>query len=158
MINLNEWAIKWGVPAGAVVELKQIFGLLPCPLLPAADELKSEAAVQAAVRAEAGRQGIRAWRNNVGALQDATGRWVRYGLANDSKSLNEKVKSADLIGIKPVLITPALVGQTIGQFWSRECKPGGWVFTGTDREQAQLKWAEILTSLGADAAFTTGAV
>jgi hypothetical protein len=33
------------------------------------------------------------WRNNVGALQDADGRWIRYGVCNPGGS--------DIIGIAP---------------------------------------------------------
>ena len=48
----------------------------------------SEAAVSNDVRLVAARAGTRLWRNNVGVLEDKTGRPVRSGLANDSKALN----------------------------------------------------------------------
>lgn len=117
---------------------------------------KSEAWVQSMVRLEASQQGIKAFRNNVGVLQDKTGRPVRYGLGNDSPQLNEVLKSADLIGIKPVLIQPHHVGHTFGQFWSRECKRPGWQYTGQGRETAQMAWCNLINSCGGDAAFTTG--
>lgn len=117
---------------------------------------KSEAAVQVAVRLEAARKGVALWRNNVGVLLDRRGVPVRYGLANDSSAVNANFKSADLIGIRPVLITPAHLGLTIGQFVSREVKAEGWRYTGDEREVAQLRWAELVLSLGGDAAFCTG--
>lgn len=116
----------------------------------------SEAAVQAAVRLEAGRKGIHLWRNNVGVLEDSTGRPVRYGLANDTKELNVRLKSGDLIGWRRVLITSAHVGSTIAQFTSRECKRVGWHYVGDAHEQAQLAWANLVIAAGGDAAFCTG--
>lgn len=116
----------------------------------------SEAAVGVQVRLEASRLGIRLWRNNVGAGYMQDGSFIRWGLCNDSAAVNAKIKSADLIGIRPVLITPEMVGRTIGQFVSREVKAADWRWRGTDRERAQLAWAELVNSLGGDAAFTTG--
>lgn len=89
-------------------------------------------------------------------LKDATGRPVRYGLANDSKQANDALKSGDLIGIRRVIISPDMVGHTIGQFVSRECKAPGWKFTGSGREAAQSAWAILVRNYGGDAAFTTG--
>lgn len=83
------------------------------------------------------------FRNNVGVLVDKTGRPVRYGLANESKVMNEKYKSADLIGIKKVTITPDMVGQTIGQFVSIEIKTREGVI-----KPAQVSWKELIESYG----------
>jgi hypothetical protein len=152
---LDQWAARWGVSPLALADLRQALGMYPEP--PAATLAgKSEAHVQSLARVQASRDGGRLWRNNVGALLDDRGVPVRYGLANDSAALNAEIKSADLIGITPVLITPAHVGCTIGQFTSRECKRPGWRYTGTERERAQLKWALIVLALGGDARFTTG--
>ena len=82
---------------------------------------------------------------------------MRFGLANDSPVVNRELKSGDLIGIRPVLITREMVGHTIGRFVSRECKPSGWKLSLTDEhEMAQLAWAALVNSLGGDAKFTTG--
>lgn len=116
---------------------------------------RNEATIQALARLEAARDGI-LWRNNVGQLPGPNGRPVRYGLANDSTAVNQNVKSADLIGIRRVLITPEHVGQVLGVFWSREVKAEGWRFAGTERELAQLRWLELVTAHGGIADFYTG--
>ena len=154
-MSLDAWAARWGVSPLALVDLRRTMRADEPPTPPALGG-KSEAAAQAWVRLAFTRTGGRAWRNNVGALLDSRGVPVRYGLANDSAQVNAKVKSADLIGIKPVLIGPQHIGHTIGQFWSRECKAPGWTYKATEREVAQLRWAELVTSLGGDAAFSTG--
>ena len=95
------------------------------------------------------------FRNNVGALKAEDGRMVRFGLANDSKRRNGVLKSGDLIGIDPVLITSAHVGRTIGQFVSVECKRPGWQYSGTPREVAQLNWIQLVIASGGRAKFVT---
>lgn len=108
------------------------------------------------VRLEAPRYGVWLGRNNVGALLDKRGVPVRYGLANESKQMNEVMKSGDLIGIRAVLIQPWHVGTTIGQFVSRECKRPGWTYRGDAHETAQANWAALVTKYGGDAKFATG--
>jgi adenylate kinase family enzyme len=115
----------------------------------------SEAELINLIRLEASNKGARLWRNNVGAVHTADGSFLRYGLANDSKTVNDKIKSADLIGIKPVIITQEMVGKIIGQFISREVKCSNWVYRDTPREKAQAAWMYLINSLGGDAAFTT---
>ena len=149
---LNKWAIKHNIPYEALQELRASFGLIPDTLgLPLEGE--SEAAVQNRIRLEASAKGLRIWRNNVGVLMDERGIPVRFGLANDSKQMNENIKSSDLIGIRPVLITQAHVGTIIGQFVAREVKEGKWHYTGSKRELAQLRYLELVVSLGGDGAF-----
>lgn len=117
----------------------------------------SEAAVQNKVRLGFTQEtGGILWRNNVGACKDEHGNFFRYGLANDTKTLNETLKSADLVGIKPVTITPDMVGQTIGVFVSREAKAEDWSYRGTKRERAQKNWMDLINAYGGDAAFSTG--
>lgn len=154
MSILHEWAAAWGIPAAAVADLQM---RIVSPQVSAPSKGVSEAAVQAAVRLEAGQKRVLLWRNNVGALLDKRGIPVRYGLANDSAQMNAHIKSADLIGIRPVLITQAHVGTTIGQFVSREVKEVGWRFNpGDQHERAQLTWAELVTAAGGDACFAAG--
>lgn len=154
MSSLYAWAARWRVPLEAVQDLQRELGTLDTD--PSPDLGSSEGAVQVRVRLEASAKGCRLFRNNVGATYDREDNFIRYGLANDSAQLNEKVKSADLIGIRPVLITQAHVGGVIGQFLSREVKAAGWRYRATEREQAQLKWAELVLAWGGDAAFATG--
>lgn len=148
-MDLHLWAKRHNIPAPALDELLNVVGINGTER----SEL-SESAIQTNIRLEASRKGIRLWRNNVGVMHDAEkGVYVRYGLANESKQMNQAVKSGDLIGIRPVVITPAHVGCTIGQFVSREVKHGAWRYTGTDREVAQLNWINIVNSMGGDAQF-----
>jgi hypothetical protein len=152
-MNLNQWAIKWGVPFEAVEDLRREFGTINTDPVPVEND-GSEARIQTLVRLEASQKGCRLFRNNVGVAMDDNGnRTLRYGLANDSKKMNDLVKSSDLIGIQPVLITPAMVGDIIGQFTAREIKPEQWVYTATKHEVAQLNFLELVTSLGGDARF-----
>ena len=118
--------------------------------------MPTEAYVQSLVRLEASRKGVKLWRNNVGAIPDARGIPVRFGLANDSQQLNRTIKSGDLIGWRPIIITPAHVGIKIAQFVSRECKRPDWKFSGDDHERAQLRWIETIIEDGGDAAFCNG--
>lgn len=149
-----EWAKQWCIPYPAVTDLLKRMGAVStdAPVRNGA----SEAAVQSRERLAASKRGARLWRNNTGVAQGQDGRPVRYGLCNDSAQLNRRLKSSDLIGITPVLITPAHVGGVIGQFTALEAKREGWVFTGTEHEKAQLRFLELVISLGGSAAFTTG--
>lgn len=151
---LTAWAIRHNISPLAMVELRA--AMIGADVALTAEPALSEAAVQNNVRLEASRLGHRLWRNNVGAGKLDTGSFVRWGLANDSAAVNTQIKSADLIGIRSVIITPAHVGTKIGQFLSREVKHAGWKYRGTDRERAQLKWAEIINGLGGDAQIVTG--
>lgn len=150
--KLTQWAIRHGVSHAALAELHAMF------TAPVTDPQRivsglSEAAVSNRVVLEASRKGARLWRNNVGAYVDQSGREVRYGLCNLSKQMNAEIKSPDLVGIKPVLITPDMVGCTIGQFVAREIKAADWVWCGDAHETAQLTFLNLAAALGADACF-----
>lgn len=154
MFDLIGWATLWGVPLEAVRDLQQRIGVYPTDPAPLAGT--SEAAVQNNARLVACEAGGRLWRNNNGAYRDASGAMVRYGLANESKAMNEILKSSDLIGIKPVLIGPEHVGHVIGQFEAVECKPAGWVYTGTAHERAQYAFGQLVIKLGGGFRFESG--
>ena len=154
---LNQWAIRHQVPVDALHELRMMMGTADADHQPprAPDQPQtSEAAVQAELRLNASKAGGRLWRNNRGAGFMQDGSFVRWGLCNDSTAMNDVIKSHDLIGIKPVLITHDMIGTVIGQFWSREAKPSDWRYTGTEHEEAQLAWADLIVSLGGDAKFS----
>ena len=156
MSALHDWAHRWAVPPEAVADLLRTLNAEPAPVPPPVSA-RSEAWAQSLVRIEAAAKGCVLWRNNVGVLRDDRGVPVRFGLANDSPMLNAKLKSADLVGIKPLRITPDMVGRTVGQFLSREIKRPGWVFNPRDgHEAAQMNWALRVCALGGDAGFATG--
>src|ERR1700757_4207209 len=151
-MNIHEWAQRWHLPPMALKELADMSIYTP-PNPKASDE--SEQATHNRVRLQASQRGLHVWRNNVGAGRIEGAGYLRWGLANDTHEINTLVKSADLIGIEPVLITPAHVGTRIGRFWSRECKPLGWKPAKEGklaiREAAQVRWANIINGLGGDA-------
>lgn len=151
---IHEWAKRHNVSHAALSELAQIMGVGSTEHVSGGE--RSEARVQDAARLQASKMGWRLFRNNVGALKDETGRIVRYGLCNDSAAMNKRVKSSDLIGLRPVIITPDMVGTTLGQFVAREIKKEGWKYKGNEHEQAQLRFGEIVTSLGGDFKFWAG--
>ena len=156
---LDQWAKKWNVSTAALLELKRSFGVIPAETIPGGRHTQ-ESTIQRLVRIEASERGCRLWRNNVGATTTTDGSFIRFGLANESTAINRQIKSADLIGIRPVIITQSMVGYTIGQFLSREIKTPGWTYRGNERETAQLRWAELIVSLGGDATFcnSTGTI
>lgn len=156
MRTLESWAIAWGIPAAALADLRTMMGAGFDPPVPPPANLRNEADVQAMVRLEATNLGGRLWRNNVGAGELSDGSFVRWGLANESKKMNALVKSSDLVGAIPRKIQPQHVGQTWAVFTCREVKAPGWRYAGTDRERAQLRWIELVQSIGGDAAFANG--
>lgn len=154
---LEDWAELWGIPQEALDDLadRSVHACSPDNL--ATMKSSAESYVQSMVRLAAPVAGYVLWRNNVGALMDKTGRPVRYGLANDSKQLNESIKSADLIGWQPVTISADMVGQRIARFVSIECKEAGWEYNPNDEhEKAQKRWADMVTAAGGVACFSTG--
>ena len=155
--DVIKWAIRNQVSFQALAELKDIFGLdhIPCTEREPGQD-PTEAYTQSVVRIEAAQKGLKLWRNNVGVLTNERGTPVRYGLGNDSPKINKIIKSGDLIGWRPLLITDRLVGSTVAQFLSRECKRPGWKYTGDEHERAQLRWAEVVVAAGGDGGFCTG--
>jgi len=115
-----------------------------------------ESAVSSHIRLDAAQLGNDLWRNNTGSLPDQNGRWIRYGLCNDSKEINEIVKSSDLIGPTPTLITQEMVGHILGVFTGIESKPTGWRLIPSDkRGYAQKNFHDIVLRAGGYAGFAT---
>lgn len=152
-MNLEAWANKHNIPAVALYDLMVQMGLTNTEPTLRDGMALSEAAVQNDIRLEASKKGMRLWRNNVGVAITEDGRHIRYGLCNDSKRMNDMIKSSDLVGIKKVMITRDMVGTHIGQFVAREVKAGDWTFSGTQREEAQRNFLNLILSYGGDAAF-----
>ena len=114
----------------------------------------SEAGQQSRIRVAIPRLGWHFWRNNLGAGKLENGQFVRWGLANDSAALNARLKSSDLIGIIPTVITQDMVGKTVGVFGAVECKAEGWRFNPNDpHEQAQKAFIDLVRLLGGRAGF-----
>lgn len=131
-----------------------------------------EAAVQNAIRIRAGELGIHLFRNNVGACVDERDQLIRYGLANDSAQMNKRIKSGDLIGWLPIMLTGHRMHnmavneragfRSFGLFLSIECKRTDWMggyptqpdpVRFTAREIAQQKWIDLVREGGGIAGF-----
>lgn len=156
MNHLTDWATAWGIPQQAMADLYRRMQMDGSVRSTYRSADASEARVSSLLRLEAAEKDVLLSRNNVGALQDESGRWVRYGLFNSSKAENEVTKSSDFIGIRKVLIGQQHIGRTIGQFVARECKEGNWSYSGKGREVAQLHFLMMVQSYGGDASFVTG--
>lgn len=117
--------------------------------------MKDEGTVSQEVQLQARHFNCNLMRNNAGACIDNTGRLVRYGLGNVSKAHTERIASSDLIGLTQVLITPEMVGSTLGVFTAIEVKKEGWKSSKklTARETAQLNFIKFVKSMGGIAGF-----
>lgn len=151
-MTLLEWALKHRISPAAVRELCDT-----CLFLDDAPEDAKpslEGKVQKAIRLEYAQAGAFLFRNNRGAGKMESGNYVRYGLANDSKALGAAVKSADLIGFEPVMISGEMIGSTIARFLSVEVKREDYTFTADLEGIAQVKWAALVNSQGGRAVIT----
>lgn len=94
-------------------------------------------------------------RNNSGSFKNPNGQWVRFGLGNESSKRSQNIKSSDLIGIKPVVITPDMVGQTFALFVAVEVKSEEWspAKKFDTHEIAQKNFMDWVKHLGGIAGF-----
>ena len=114
-----------------------------------------EAKATEVVRLSAPIHNSRIFRNNSGACVDDTGRLIRYGLGNTGEKNTKNLKFGDYIGITSIIVTPDMVGQTIGVFTNLEIKPDGHMqktltaacSQGT-REYYQWQTCQFVKSLG----------
>ena len=117
----------------------------------------SESNIQARTRLAAVAKRWRLWRNQRGAGTMESGNFIRYGLANDSKAVGDMLKSGDLIGWRPVVITADMVGKVIAQFVSVESKAENWTPPPLDTKDkaaaAQYRWSDLVNREGGYAVF-----
>jgi hypothetical protein len=115
--------------------------------------MTTETDVSATIRIEGAKRGMMLMRNNSGAFKDTSGRWIRFGLGNDSRRVNDLMKSSDLVGVMS------------GAYWGFpgiagimsciESKKPGWRYVGTEHERAQLNFINIVQRHGGFACFAT---
>jgi hypothetical protein len=149
MFDLQEWAIRHHVGQDALAELMVMLTHDEPPIENLST--RTEAGVTSRIRLKASDTGGAMWRNNSGAMHTPDGRFVRFGLGNNSAKISKHFKSSDLIGITSVVSTAP--GQVFGVFTAAENKRPGWKFSGTDREKAQLNYINVVQALGGIAGF-----
>lgn len=120
------------------------------PAIERAPKRETETTISAAARAACNSlPGVRLWRNNVGKLQDATGRYVEYGLAPGS---------ADLVGSVLIRITvevgetgqgrPLTENRWIGRPFALEMKHPDRRYAHREILIEQRKWHNAVRALG----------
>jgi len=117
--------------------------------------MKSESEIQQKIQIEAPHFNCILMRNNSGALLDAEGRLVRFGLGNVSKQHQDNIKSSDLIGFTKVIITPEMIGKTVAIFTAIEVKKEDWNINKKldKRETAQMNFINWIKNNGGIAGF-----
>lgn len=151
-MDLTQWATRWQLPPQAIAELQQLTAAYADP-----NSGKSEEAVASECRLALNQRGIITMRNNVGALKDAKGRWVRFGLCNETKGMNEVIKSSDDICIIPYVVKPKDIGRKLGVFLGVEHKKRDWVFGSESREVAQAQFQRMISNVGGVGLFANSA-
>ena len=92
-----------------------------------------ETKIQNKIMVDMSKKGYLVWRNQVGLFKTMDGRTVNIGIKG----------SSDLMAIKPTVITPDMVGQTVAVFVAVEVKTA----TGQQSEP-QKKWQKAVEKLG----------
>ena len=92
-----------------------------------------ETKIQNRIMMDMSKKGYLVWRNQVGLFKTMDGRTVNIGIKG----------SSDLMAVKPTVITPEMVGQTLAVFVAVEVK------TATGRQsEPQKKWQKAVEKLG----------
>lgn len=92
-----------------------------------------ETKIQNRIMMDMSEKGYLVWRNQVGLFKTLDGRTVNIGIKG----------SSDLMAVKPTVITPEMVGQTLAVFVAVEVK------TATGRQSdPQKKWQKAVEKLG----------
>ena len=92
-----------------------------------------ETKIQNRIMMDMSKKGYLVWRNQVGLFKTMDGRTVNIGIKG----------SSDLMAVKPTVITPDMVGQTLAVFVAVEVK------TATGRQsEPQKKWQKAVEKLG----------
>ena len=92
-----------------------------------------ETKIQNRIMIDMSEKGYLVWRNQVGLFKTLDGRTVNIGIKG----------SSDLMAVKPTVITPEMVGQTLAVFVAVEVK------TATGRQsEPQKKWQKAVEKLG----------
>lgn len=151
-MTFDEWALKWALPAQALQEYQELTAATSSPL-----DDRSEAFVVSECRLALSHYKVIQMRNNVGVLEDVNGTPVRYGLCNETKQMNQIMKSSDDINILPYVVKPQDVGRKLGLFLGVEHKKPNWVYTGKGRETAQLTFQRMVRAAGGVALFANSA-
>lgn len=152
--ELTQWQQKHNISAEAMGDLAIITGRVPASLYTPSQGATSEEATQSRLRVIAPSLASHLWRNNNGVMEDGD-RYIRFGLANDSKKLNDVFKSSDLIGITQMRIGPQHFGRTVGIFTAIEVKHPRWVTPENDRDEAQSNYLQHVNANGGLGFFCT---
>lgn len=146
-MTIHDWSLRWQVPQQAMQELMT----MDVPYQTSFDT--TEASTQQKLRLSSATIGANLWRNNNGAGVNDRGDFMRWGLGNDSKRVNDAFKSSDLIGITPIMITQQHIGRVFGIFTAVEVKKASWKGVQNDREKAQWRYLQLVLNKGGFATF-----
>ena len=116
-----------------------------------------EAKASQSVRLRATAWGARVFRNNSGVLLNEVGVPVRFGVGNESKEINKKMKTGDFIGWTPITITQDMVGKQVAVFTNIEAKAVGFkhrkTYPAGSRENGQQNFNNIVNLANGIAGF-----